>query len=342
MDDEEEIHTQPPQPLPNGGTTSQPVTMASAPPPHRTLTLALPIQQPRTSGGSGGREDCWSEGSTSTLIDAWGERYLELSRGNLKQQHWKDVAEIVSSREDYSKPRKTDVQCKNRIDTLKKKYKLEKSKISSGAGPSQWPFFHRLDHLIGLTSKIAAQAQKIPVAIPVGVRSFHQFQQQQQKHKQQVGGWGGSLNSDSSKSEADADADADASSDNSSPRERERERFNRKRRSRFERAAKPKPIQPRKFQRVTTSKGRGWGWGNSVRELTRAILDFGEAFERAESSKLQQVVEMEKQRMKFSKEIELQRMQFFMKTQMEITQMKHRKRVGNSHHHDHTNTSNSG
>ncbi|KAF8408433.1 hypothetical protein HHK36_007585 [Tetracentron sinense] len=36
---------------------------------------------------------------------------------------------------------------------------------------------------------------------------------------------------------------------------------------------------------------------------------------------------MEKPRMKFSKEIKLQRMQFFMKTQLEITQMKHGKRT---------------
>ena len=65
-----------------------------------------------------------SEGATSVLIEAWGERYLELSRGNMKQKHWKDVADIVSSSEDYTKTLKTDIQCKNRIDTVKKKYKL--------------------------------------------------------------------------------------------------------------------------------------------------------------------------------------------------------------------------
>ena len=58
------------------------------------------------------------------LIEAWGERYLELSRGNLKQKHWKDVTDIVSSCEDYTKTPKTDIQCKNRIDTVKKKYTL--------------------------------------------------------------------------------------------------------------------------------------------------------------------------------------------------------------------------
>ena len=32
--------------------------------------------------------------------------------------------DTVSSREDYTKTPKTDIQCKNRIDTVKKKYKL--------------------------------------------------------------------------------------------------------------------------------------------------------------------------------------------------------------------------
>lgn len=62
-------------------------------------------------------------------------------------------------------------------------------------------------------------------------------------------------------------------------------------------------------------------WGNSVRELTRAILKFGEAYEEAESTKLQQIVEMEKQRMKFAKDLELQRMKFLMKTQLKLSQL---------------------
>lgn len=71
--------------------------------------------------------------------------------------------------------------------------------------------------------------------------------------------------------------------------------------------------------------------------LTQAILKFGEAYEQAESAKLQQVVEMEKQRMKFAKEMELQRMQFFMKTQLEISQLKHGRRTGNAGNHHRSN-----
>ncbi|CAN8269466.1 unnamed protein product [Cochlearia groenlandica] len=94
-----------------------------------------------------GREDWWSEEATATLIEAWGDRYVSLNRGNLRQNDWRDVADAVNSshgNNNKSRRYKTDVQCKNRIDTLKKKYKSEKSKSSS-----RWGFFDRLDFLIG-------------------------------------------------------------------------------------------------------------------------------------------------------------------------------------------------
>ncbi|XP_068652628.1 trihelix transcription factor ASIL2-like [Aristolochia californica] len=158
------------------------VTLAApAPTSHKNLTLALPIQNPRPPGG--GREDCWSEGATDTLIDAWGDRYLHLSRGNLKHNHWQEVADAVTSRENYRKTPKTDVQCKNRIDTLKKKYKVEKAKIGSCGGLSNWIFFQKLDRLIGgptATPKPPAlpppqpPLAKLPVTVPTRARSVRQ------------------------------------------------------------------------------------------------------------------------------------------------------------------------
>lgn len=341
----------PESPRSNGRIT---VTVASAP-PQNTLTLALPIQQSRSvgtsgggvgGGGGGGREDCWSEGATAVLIEAWGERYLELSRGNLKQKHWKDVADIVSSREDYRKTPKTDIQCKNRIDTVKKKYKLEKSKIAAGQGPSKWPFFEKLDQLIGPTAKINPTVaagvagpsnlysgnQQVPMGIPMGVRPLPQLRQHQQLQPQQKQKQPSRrrphMDSDTSESESEPEL-SPASTDSFPPGT-----FQRKR---------PK-IQTESVNRFAirqgthggtgeaSGKGGNKNWGNSLRELTRAILKFGEAYEQAESAKLQQMVEMEKQRMKFAKEMELQRMQFFMNTQLELSQLKHR-RAGNSNHH---------
>ncbi|XP_028752116.1 trihelix transcription factor ASIL2-like [Neltuma alba] len=326
-------------PRTNGRIT---VTVAApAPsPPQNSLALALPVQhqQPKgNGGGGGGREDCWSEGATAVLIDAWGERYLELSRGNLKQKHWKEVADIVSSREDYRKTPKTDIQCKNRIDTVKKKYKLEKSKIAAGGGPSKWPFYERLDQLIGPTAKISGSGggaaagnntanslstQKVPLGIPVGVRAVNQnpYQAHQRLQKPQLRMKTPSqkiqlrkrapVNSDSSPSERES---SPVSSDSFPPGTYETKR-----------PRMPRVINSDAMPVETKNKG----WGSAIRELTQAILKFGEAYEKAESSKIQQVVEMEKQRMKFSKEMELQRMQFFMKTQLELSQLKRGKRGG--------------
>ncbi|KAL3511584.1 hypothetical protein ACH5RR_024301 [Cinchona calisaya] len=374
MEDDEEIQSHPSggtgspvSPRPNGRIT---VTVAAVPPSQNTLTLALPIQhQPKPTGntGGGGREDCWSEGATGVLIDAWGERYLELSRGNLKQKHWKDVADIVSSREDYAKTPKTDIQCKNRIDTVKKKYKLEKTKISAGSGPSKWPFFERLDQLIGPSAKLNSAAggssggvsysggQRVPVGIPMGIRSAPQFRQQEQekfqfpqqhnqnqKQKQQFRKRPPPMDSDE-ESEPDASPD---SGDDFPPEAYERKR------PMIQRdvvnlggGVRPGPglglNRGRDGVAGTREKGGGGvgekNWGNSVRELTRAILKFGEAYEQAESSKLQQLVDMEKQRMKFAKEMELQRMQFFMKTQLELSQLNSSRRVGNINNHNSSN-----
>ncbi|XP_009369199.2 trihelix transcription factor ASIL1 [Pyrus x bretschneideri] len=100
-----------------------------------------------------GREDCWNEADTEALITAWGDRYLHLNHGILRQKEWKEVADAVNSTQNGGvKPSKTDVQCRNRIDTLKKKYKLEKSK----SGPSKWPFYRRLHSLICSTPSNAA------------------------------------------------------------------------------------------------------------------------------------------------------------------------------------------
>uniref|UniRef100_A0A5B6YQA1 Myb/SANT-like DNA-binding domain-containing protein n=1 Tax=Davidia involucrata TaxID=16924 RepID=A0A5B6YQA1_DAVIN len=106
----------------------------------------------------GGREDCWSEGATETLIDAWGDRFVQLSRGNLRQKDWKEVADAVNARQNGVKPRRTDIQCKNRVDTLKKKYKSEKAK----SAPSKWHFYYRLDHLIGTNAVTASNKKTTP------------------------------------------------------------------------------------------------------------------------------------------------------------------------------------
>lgn len=266
-----------------------------------------------SSGGGGGRDDCWSEEATKVLIDAWGDRFSEPGKGTLKQQHWKEVAEIVNKSRQCKYP-KTDIQCKNRIDTVKKKYKQEKAKIASGDGPSKWVFFKKLESLIGGTTTITT-ASKASEKAPMGVlgnsrSNLYKRQARGTQILQQQQGGDLKRSSDSmrwhfrkrsaSETESESDPEPEASPDSA------------------ESLPPPQPVSFQLPKRLKVDKSGGGG-GSGVGDVARAILGFTEAYEKAETAKLKLMVELEKERMKFAKEMELQRMQF-LKTQLEITQ----------------------
>ncbi|XP_022746794.1 trihelix transcription factor ASIL2-like [Durio zibethinus] len=235
------------------------------PPPHHNIHSS-------GGGGSGRREDCWSEGATAALIEAWGDRYLRLNRGNLRQKDWQEVADAVNSRQTGVKPRKTDVQCKNRIDTLKKKYKLERSKPP----PSKWPFFSRIDSLIGGNASVYKKHPSVTFTIKPKTASLLKEPK----------------STESSFDDDDGDDD-----------------------------------EVRKEHRV---EDVGLSDGAACRELARAILKFGEIYERIESSKQQQMMELEKQRMEFTKDLEFQRMNMLVDAQLEMEKSKRQKHLNRS------------
>ncbi|RWR96332.1 trihelix transcription factor ASIL2 [Cinnamomum micranthum f. kanehirae] len=257
------------------------------------------------------REDCWSEGATSTLIDAWGDRYLDLNRGNLRQKHWQDVADAVNSRDGAGKkPRRTDVQCKNRIDTLKKKYKLEKAKIAAvpdGTVASQWPFFSRLDDLIGPAA--ALKKPSPPLALPLPYRKTPPPLPQAaavrpSKDKRPAVAVDDSFfrrNYSAAAAAAAAAVDADSGSSRSSTESRRR-------------------------VREEEDGGGGNGDGDGLHQLAQAIERFAEVYERVEDAKQRQLLELEKERMEFAKGLEFQRMQLFMDWQIQLEKVKRAKR----------------
>lgn len=254
---------------------------ASSPSPRDGLALVVsPPNNQAVSGGrsgGGGRDDCWSEEATEILIDAWGERFVELKKGNLKQQHWKEVAEIVNS-ERIDKSLKSDIQCKNRIDTVKKKFKQEKAKIAANGGyNSKWVFFNKLERLIGVAGATTTAASKgiMVTPLPQGAVKRSGDSSTRWHFRKRVA------------SETESESEPDLSGDDSLP---------------------PPPIK---------KLDKTGGGGRELGEVAMSILGFAESYEKAETLKLKQMVELEKERMKFAKELELQRMQFF-KTQLEM------------------------
>ncbi|KQJ82806.1 trihelix transcription factor ASIL2 [Brachypodium distachyon] len=290
-----------PLPVASALPVADPVTVASAPPGGGLMTLALPIQKHGVypshgggGGGGGGREDAWSEGATSALIDAWGERFVALGRGSLRHPQWQEVADSVSARESYSKAAKSDIQCKNRIDTLKKKYKIERAKPVSS-----WQFYDRLDVLLAPTYNQKPSAHPngrnpVPTALRAGFpkRSRTPLMPAAAPVKQRA-----------------PSPEPSASSESSD-------------------GFPPEPVLPvANGKRRRTDEGRGDGSsGNDrvqgLRELAQAIRRFGEAYERMETAKLEQATEMERRRLDFARELESQRVQFFLNTQRELSQAK--------------------
>ncbi|GLU14548.1 hypothetical protein SLE2022_311090 [Rubroshorea leprosula] len=109
---------------------------------------AQAVAAPSVSKSSGGRNSLtdWTERETFVLLDAWGERFLQRGRKSLRSDEWQEVAEKVS---EVSKIERTDTQCRNRLDTLKKKFKKEKNNLPGmGASTSKWIYFKKMDMLM--------------------------------------------------------------------------------------------------------------------------------------------------------------------------------------------------
>ncbi|XP_071725015.1 trihelix transcription factor ENAP1-like [Rutidosis leptorrhynchoides] len=117
--------------------------MAPTPPP------APPV--PKQSFGGRNSLTDWSERETFVLLDAWGDKFLQRGRKSLRSEEWHEVAEKVS---EISKVERTDTQCRNRLDTLKKKYKKEKVMMST----SKWVYFKKMDMLLSSSSS-SSQSQ---------------------------------------------------------------------------------------------------------------------------------------------------------------------------------------
>lgn len=288
---------------------------------NRTTSLDLvPVNPSPPSRSMPFREDCWSEEATGTLVDAWGRRYLELNRGNLRQKDWQEVADAVNERHGHTKKTmRTDVQCKNRIDTIKKKYKIEKARVieSNGAFVSAWPFFEKLDVLIGpkkseaftrrmppvynglgraeafprtgtppMAIALQRDAKQLPVAVAVTP----------QKRTASVVDDSYFRRNYSAMAAAAAKGEEEDDDEEMSEEEETEERG------------------------VERGEERGGKQGemDGMKMLAKAIERLGETYERVEMEKLRQMMELEKKRLDAGREVELQRMQLLSDLQIQF------------------------
>ncbi|XP_074308042.1 uncharacterized protein LOC141642940 [Silene latifolia] len=305
-----------------------PSNSSTPPPPQFVSPPSVPRAMPA-------REDCWSEDATFTLIEAWGQRYLDLNRGNLRQKQWQEVADTVNARHGHiKKARRTDVQCKNRIDTLKKKYKIEKARVldNSGTYKSPWPFFEPLDHLIGnvnaVVKKVSASPSQSPsLSPPLGVPIHHLGR----NSASALGGGGMNMMSMSMRTPVLPQKRPAVT-----PVQQQEEYFRRNYAAVAAAAAREEESEEEEAAAAEEEEDEEEGEGadeeteeregDGIRKLARVIEKFGEVYARVEKEKQRQLIELEKQRMQFAKELECQRMQMLVEMQVQLEKIKRAKR----------------
>uniref|UniRef100_A0A0D9XGN8 Myb/SANT-like DNA-binding domain-containing protein n=1 Tax=Leersia perrieri TaxID=77586 RepID=A0A0D9XGN8_9ORYZ len=112
------------------------------------------------------KRDEWSESGIVRLLEAYEAKWLLRNRAKLKWSDWVDIAQEVSAHcamenaaasaagaKPGSNAAKTPNQCKNKIESMKKRYRAEfaaaarAGPAAAGGGPS-WRFFSRMDGLL--------------------------------------------------------------------------------------------------------------------------------------------------------------------------------------------------
>ncbi|KAL3683608.1 hypothetical protein R1sor_001630 [Riccia sorocarpa] len=96
----------------------------------------------------------WTDRAVDLLLELYEQKWRGVSFGNLRVKDWEHVASTMDERYHWQGERKTFLQCKNKIENLKKRYKLEREKKNeNGEIMSDWPWFSRLHEIIGKAPK---------------------------------------------------------------------------------------------------------------------------------------------------------------------------------------------
>ncbi|KAK9281676.1 hypothetical protein L1049_004580 [Liquidambar formosana] len=106
-------------------------------------TAAAAVKNPDKS-----KRDEWSEGGVMSLLDEYESKWLLRNRAKLKGSDWEEIARQVSVRHGGTKPVKTPNQCKNKIESMKKRYRAESSVKDNDGSVSSWHYFSRMDGLL--------------------------------------------------------------------------------------------------------------------------------------------------------------------------------------------------
>jgi hypothetical protein len=212
------------------------------------------------------------------LLDAWGDKFLQRGKKSLRSDEWQEVAEKVSEK---SKIERTDTQCRNRLDTLKKKYKVEKIKLAEASGgASKWVYFKKLDILMSTSAQQGG--------LSCGLDSGEYVFMNSKAYSNHANGLDGMRDSPGNSESAHDDDDSDG-------------------------------LPPKK--RRLGRESRNCNEQSSFGLLADSIQKFSEIYEKIESSKRQQMLELEKMKMDFQRDLEMEKRQIIERAKAEIAKI---------------------
>lgn len=214
----------------------------------------------------------WTEKSTFVLLESWGVFYLMNGRKSLRSDEWMEVAKKVN---DAARNPRTDAQCRNRIDTLKKKYKKEKARMAESISSySRWVYFKKMEQLMGVSKPLSVvplqQRQKSRVSHGVcsgkyGFNSRH--------YPSRLNGLNGTSDNPLGSQFMNHDLDKDNSDG----------------------------MPPQKKKSIDLPNS------TSFKILIDSINNFSMVYEKIEISNRNHMLELKKMRMKFQRDLEMQR-----------------------------------
>lgn len=93
----------------------------------------------------------WTPKAVGILLDSYAQKF-SVGRGYLRTKDWEEVVNDLNTRVEGLKSLKTMKQCRDKVDSLKRRYKMEKRKAVNGSAVT-WPFFTKLDEMMGSVLK---------------------------------------------------------------------------------------------------------------------------------------------------------------------------------------------
>lgn len=115
----------------------------------------------------------WHPSTVSKLLESYGDKCATI-KGYLKIKDWDDIVRTVNVHCDASNiAPKTMKQCRDKVENLKRRYKLEKRRATNrGLSSVHWSFFHKLDEIMAMATATATGSDKATSLLEACQSSF--------------------------------------------------------------------------------------------------------------------------------------------------------------------------